>query len=81
MQLLRIAGLGAFAAAFGIVALFALFVWQTVPKPNSGMNISSAWVAWLSVGGVVLVLVAIHVVFGRVLLEWSRHGTDARLRL
>ncbi|HEU4565012.1 MAG TPA: hypothetical protein VFS05_10205 [Gemmatimonadaceae bacterium] len=74
MSIPRIAGLGAFAAAAGLAALFALFVLFTRPTPTGGMDRTNAWVAWLSVGGIVLLLMAVHIVYGRVLLGMSRRG-------
>jgi hypothetical protein len=72
MTLPRLAGLGAFAAAAGILALFALFVWLTRPDATGGMNWSTSWVTWIAVGGVVAALVAVHVVYGRILLDPTR---------
>lgn len=67
MQVQRMAGLGAFGAAAGLALLFALFVWQTLPGPETGMDWAHAVVAWISVGGVVVALIAVHVLVGRVL--------------
>jgi hypothetical protein len=67
MQVQRLAGLGAFGAAAGMALLFALFVWWTWPRPETGMDWAHAVVAWISVGGVVAALIVVHVLVGRVL--------------
>ena len=59
----RLAGLGAFAAAGGILALFALIVYITIPRPT-----------WISVGLIVLALLVPHVIYGRILLQEARQG-------
>lgn len=72
MSIPRLAGLGAFAAAAGFAVLFALFVFFTRPTPTGGIDRTHAWVAWISVGGIVLLLMAVHIVFGRTLLGMAR---------
>ena len=78
MNIQRQAGLGAFGAAAGILVLFAAFVWWTVPGPDTGMDWTSAVVAWISVGGVALTLIAAHVLIARVLVKAPREGVDDR---
>ena len=69
MNIQRQAGLGAFGAAAGIAALFVLFVVLTVPGSGTGMDRTNAFVAWISVGGVALALIVVHVLIGRVLVR------------
>ena len=71
-RIARLAGLGAFAACGGIAMLFALFVYVTRPGPMSGMDGTSRSIAWLSVAGVLLALLLVHLVIGRRLLALSR---------
>ena len=68
----RLAGLGAFAACGGIAALFAIFLFATRPGPTSGMDATSRVIAWLSVAGVLIALLGVHVVLGRQLLALAR---------
>ena len=75
MNVQRLAGLGAFGAAAGIGLLFALFVWQTLPGPGTGMDRTHAMVSWISVGGVAVALIVVHVLVARVLV---RAAGDAR---
>lgn len=77
-RIARLAALGAFAACGGIAALYALFLFVTRPGPSSGMDATSRFIAWLSVAGVLLALVGVHVVLGRQLLALAR-GEAQRL--
>lgn len=56
-------------AALGIAALFGLFVWWTRPGPSTGMDQTNAVVAWISVGGVALALIVVHILVGRTLVR------------
>ena len=77
MNIQRQAGLGAFAAAAGIAALFIVFVWQTLPGPGTGMDRTHALVSWISVGGIAVALIVVHVLAGRVLVrEAGRRKAD-----
>ena len=68
----RLAGLGALGAAAGLVALYLLFAFSTRPGVYAGMDDTSRFLTWLAVGGVVLALVAVHVVLGLQLLAIGR---------
>ena len=68
----RLVGLGAFAACGGIAALYAIFLFVTRPGPTSGMDATSRFIAWLSVAGVLMALLGVHVVLGRQLLALAR---------
>jgi hypothetical protein len=71
-RIAKLAGLGAFAACGGFAALYALFLFVTRPTPFSGMDGTQRFIAWLSVAGVVLALLGVHLVFGRQLLALAR---------
>jgi hypothetical protein len=71
-RIARLAGLGALAACGGIAMLFALFVYITRPGPMAGMDGTNRLIAWLSVAGVLLALLLVHVVLGRRLLALAR---------
>jgi hypothetical protein len=71
-RLARLAGLGAFAACGGIALLYALFLLITRPAPTSGMDGTQRFIAWLSVAGVLLALLAVHLLVGRQLLAMAR---------
>jgi hypothetical protein len=69
MTIMRAGALGAFAVAAGATLAYALFVWWTVPGPSTGMDLTLTVLAWISIGGVIGVIVAVHIVYARVLLR------------
>ncbi len=71
-RIARLAGLGAFAACGGIVLVYLLFVFGTRPSASAGMDGTSRFIAWLSVAGVLLALLGVHLVIGRQLLALAR---------
>ena len=68
----RLAGLGAFGACAGFVALFALVAYVSRHTATGGMMETLSVVTWISVGLVVLALIAVHVAIGKELLSLSR---------
>jgi hypothetical protein len=71
-KIAKLAALGAFAACGGIAALFLLFVYVTRPDPSSGMDGTQRFIAWLSVAGVLLALLGVHLLIGRQLIALAR---------
>ena len=71
-RIARLAGLGAFGACAGIAALYLLFLFGTRPTLGSGMDGTNRFITWLSVGGVFLALLGVHVMLGRRLLALGR---------
>lgn len=73
----RLAGLGAFGACAGLLALFLLLAFVSRPTPTGGINLATAAVTWISLGGLFAALILVHVAIGRQLLLLSR-GWDVR---
>ncbi|HEX7977293.1 MAG TPA: hypothetical protein VF461_01720 [Gemmatimonadaceae bacterium] len=71
-RIAKLAGLGAFGACAGIAALYLLFLYGTRPTQGSGMDGTLRFITWLSVGGVFLALLGVHVMLGRRLLTLAR---------
>jgi hypothetical protein len=71
-KIAKLAALGAFAASAGIAGLFVLFVYGTRPDAMAGMDGTNRFIAWLSVAGVLLALIGVHVLIGRQLLALAR---------
>jgi hypothetical protein len=71
-RIAKLAGLGAFGACAGIAALYLLVLFGTRPTPYSGMDGTLRFITWLSVGGVFLALLGVHVMLGRRLLALGR---------
>jgi hypothetical protein len=59
-KLRKLLALGAVGASFGLVAVFALLVFVTIPRANGGIDATSATITWISVAGVIVALVAVH---------------------
>lgn len=67
-KIAKLAGLGAFGACAGLLALYLGLVFLTRPAARGGIDAVNASVAWIALGGLILALVAVHVVIGRQLL-------------
>ena len=67
-KIARLAGLGAFGACAGFVALFAYVAYISRHTPTGGMMPALSAVTWMSLGLVVLALIAVHVVIGKQLM-------------
>jgi hypothetical protein len=74
-RIARLAALGAFGACAGIFAIYLLLLFGTRPTPYSGLDGTLRFLTWLTVAGVILALIAVHVVLGRQLLALSRGET------
>ena len=71
----RLAGLGALGASAGLLALFAFLVFITRPVASGGIDTVNAVVTWISLGGLFLALILVHVLIGRKLLILAK-GSD-----
>jgi hypothetical protein len=65
----KLAGLGAFGASAGLLAIYLGLVFLTLPRPRGGIDPTNAAVAWIALGGLFAALIAVHVVIGRQLLK------------
>ena len=72
MPYVKLAAFGAIAVALGIAAVYVLLVFITIPTPTGGIDWTLARLTWISAGGVVLALIAIHVTYARILLAAAR---------
>ena len=69
----KLAALGALGASAGLALLLLLFMWYTLG--DGGMDGTTMAVAWISVGGLILGLIAAHLVFARKLMDVDRQVT------
>ena len=61
MRIEKLAALGAVAASGGIALLYLGIAWMVLPhKQTGGIDWTQATVVWISVGLVVLALIALH---------------------
>jgi hypothetical protein len=68
-RLAKLAGLDAFGAIALFVALFALIAYVSFPRDGGGIDSTLAAVTWISIGLVIVAMVALHIVLGRQLME------------
>ncbi|MGH7720711.1 MAG: hypothetical protein ACREON_17930 [Gemmatimonadaceae bacterium] len=69
MPISRLAGYGALTAAAGIAGLYALIVFLTIPDGSGGMDWTNTILLWTGIGGIVAVLVTVHLVYARILIR------------
>jgi len=73
-KIARLAGLGAFGACAGLLALYLGLVFLTVPRVRGGIDMTNAIVGWISLGGLFAGLIIAHVVIGKQLLRLAAGG-------
>jgi hypothetical protein len=71
--------LGALAACGAFIALFAYVAYISRHTTTGGMMPALSAVSWISLGLVVLALIAVHVAIGRQLLYVGRGGGPREL--
>jgi hypothetical protein len=71
-RIAKLAGLGAFAACAGLAALYFGIVFISRPVARGGIDATNSAVAWIAVGGLILALIAAHVVIGKQLLRLAK---------
>jgi hypothetical protein len=76
-KIARFAGLGAFGACAGLVALYLLLAWVARPTRTGGIEPTLSWVTWIALAGVFAALIIVHVAIGRQLLRLAQ-GADIR---
>ena len=77
-RIARLAGLGAFGACAGLLALYLLLVFATRPARSGGIDAINAAVVWIALGGLFAALIIVHVAIGRQLLRLASGGPHAR---
>ena len=75
-RIARLAGLGAYAASLGLLLVFALLLFGTRGSRFAGMDATMRMMTWIAVGGVIVALVLVHVMFARKLLDVARDLRD-----
>jgi hypothetical protein len=73
----KLAGLGALGASAGLLALFALLVFLTRPVRLGGIDTTNAIVTWISLGGLFVALILVHIMIGKRLLLLAK-GADVK---
>jgi hypothetical protein len=65
----RLAGLGAYGACAGMLALFAGIIFLTRHTVTGGITSDLSWLTWISLGVVFAALIAVHVAIGKQLMH------------
>jgi hypothetical protein len=78
-KIARLAGLGAFGACAGMLALFAGLILLTRSTPRGGMMSSLSWVSWISLAVVFAALIGAHVAIGKQLMHIGKGGGATRV--
>ena len=78
-KIARLAGLGAFGACAGMIALFALLIFGTRHTPTGGMMSTLSIVTWISMAVVFAALIAAHIAIGKQLMHLGRNGGPTRV--
>lgn len=73
MRNVRYAALGALGAAGGLLGLYLLIVLGTLPH-RGGLDMWHSLITWISLGGVIALLIAVHLVYARLLLRYHAEG-------
>ena len=73
-KIARLAGLGAFGACAGLLLLYFGLVFLSVPRIRGGIDMTSAVVAWIALGGLFAGLIIAHIVVGKQLLRMASGG-------
>jgi TRAP-type C4-dicarboxylate transport system permease small subunit len=73
-KIARLAGLGALAACGAFAALFLYVAYISRHTATGGMMPALSVVSWISVGIVVVALIAVHIAIGKQLLYIGRGG-------
>ncbi len=70
----KLAGLGAYSACAGLLALFALVIFLTRPVARGGLLPALSYVTWISLAVVFAALMAAHIAIGRQLMHIGNGG-------
>lgn len=70
----RLAGLGAYGASAGILFIFLLVSWASRHTAQGGMTPALAWVTWISLFIVAVLLILVHIAIGKQLTYIGRGG-------
>ena len=78
-KIAKLAGLGALGACVAFIGLFAFVAFISRHTPTGGMMPALSAVSWISIGLVVLALIAVHIAIAKQLLYVGRGGGPREL--
>ena len=68
----RVAALGAFGVSAAVLALYALIAFGARYTPTGGIDHIEAAVTWISVAVPVAAIIAAHIAYARILLDYGK---------
>jgi hypothetical protein len=74
-KLARLAALGAIGVAFGVIALAAFMMFGSRVTPTGGIDGTHAIVTVIGIAVPAAAVVAAHVVYAKILFDWSKQGS------
>ena len=77
-KIARLAGLGAYGACAGMIAIFALLIFGTRHTATGGLLPTLSFVTWISMAVVFASLIAAHIAIGKQLMHLARNGGPTR---
>jgi hypothetical protein len=78
-KIARLAGLGAFGACAGMLALLAALIFLTRSTPLGGMMPALSFLTWISLAVVFIALIIVHIAIGKQLLHIGKDGGPTRV--
>ena len=78
-KIARLAGLGAYGACAGMIALFALIVFFTRHTSTGGMTTGLAITLWISLAVVFAAMIAAHIAIAKQLMHIGKDGGPTRV--
>jgi hypothetical protein len=78
-KIARLAGLGAYGACAGMIALFALIIIFTRHTSTGGLTPALAATLWISLAVVFVALIAAHVAVAKQLIHLGKGGGPTRV--
>jgi hypothetical protein len=78
-RIARLAGLGAYGACAGMIALFALIMFFTRHSATGGMTMDLSVTLWISLAVVFAALIAVHIPIAKQLMHLGKNGGPTRV--
>jgi hypothetical protein len=78
-KIAKLAGLGAYAACAGMLALFAGIIYLTRSVPQGGLTPGLSYLTWISLAVVFACLIGVHIAIGKQLMHIGKGGGPTRV--
>lgn len=68
----RMAAYGAYVVGIGAAGLFLLVAYGSRSTAAGGMDATQSWLTWIAVAVPIAAVIAVHVVYARILLRYAQ---------